>query len=140
MVLTTMQSIAIIAVCGICTLLERALPFLIFSGRAVPEPVRYLGRVLPMAIMATLVIYCLKGISFSSAAGFAPLLIASAVTAILHLWKRSTLISILWHCLLYGSGAACICIILHNFNRKTLRIFSIRRVLFFNFLIVIFGL
>ena len=86
MVLTTMQSIAIIAVCGICTLLERALPFLIFSGRAVPE--------LPMAIMATLVIYCLKGISFSSAAGFAPLLIASAVTAILHLWKRSTLISI----------------------------------------------
>ena len=45
MVLTTMQSIAIIAVCGICTLLERALPFLIFSGRAVPEPVRYLGRV-----------------------------------------------------------------------------------------------
>ena len=94
MVLTTIQSIAIIAVCGICTLLERALPFLIFSGRAVPEPVRYLGRVLPMAIMATLVIYCLKGISFSSAAGFAPLLIASAVTAILHLWKRSTLISI----------------------------------------------
>ena len=91
MVLTTMQSIAIIAVCGICTLLERAL---IFSGRAVPEPVRYLGRVLPMAIMATLVIYCLKGISFSSAAGFAPLLIASAVTAVLHLWKRSTLISI----------------------------------------------
>ena len=80
MVLTTMQSIAIIAVCGICTLLERALPFLIFSGRAVPEPVRYLGRVLPMAIMATLVIYCLKGISFSS--------------AILQLWKRSTLISI----------------------------------------------
>ena len=53
-----------------------------------------LSGVLPMAIMATLVIYCLKGISFSSAAGFAPLLIASAVTAILHLWKRSTLISI----------------------------------------------
>lgn len=100
MVLTTMQSIQIIAVCGICTLLTRALPFLIFSGREVPEPVRYLGRVLPMAIMATLVIYCLKGISFSSAAGFAPLLIASALTAVLHLWKRSTLISIL-------CGTAC---------------------------------
>lgn len=108
MVLTTMQSIAIIAVCGICTLLERALPFLIFSGRAVPEPVRYLGRVLPMAIMATLVIYCLKGISFSSAAGFAPLLIASAVTAILHLWKEvpssafSAALSAIWlWCSLY---------------------------------------
>ena len=92
MVLTTMQSIAIIAVCGICTLLERALPFLIFSGK---QPFHALEvDVLPMAIMATLVIYCLKGITFSSAAGFAPLLIASAVTAVLHLWKRSTLISI----------------------------------------------
>lgn len=94
MALTTIQSISIIAVCGICTLLTRALPFLIFGGRAVPEPVRYLGRVLPMAIMATLVIYCLRGISFSSAAGFAPPLLAAGVTVLLHLWKRSTLISI----------------------------------------------
>lgn len=94
MVLTPAQSIAIIAVCAICTLFERAFPFLIFRGKEVPEIVRYLGRVLPMAIMATLVMYCLKGISFSSAAGFAPMLIASAVTAILHIWKRNTMLSI----------------------------------------------
>ena len=94
MVLTPAQSIAIIAVCAICTLIERAFPFLIFRGKEVPEIVRYLGRVLPMAIMATLVMYCLKGITFSSAAGFAPMLIASAVTALLHLWKRSTMLSI----------------------------------------------
>ena len=100
MTISTTQSILIIAVCGICTVLERALPFLIFRGKEVPESIRYLGRVLPMAIMATLVIYCLKGISFSSAAGFVPLLTASALTAVLHLWKRSTLISIL-------GGTAC---------------------------------
>ena len=94
MVLTPAQSIAIIAVCAICTLIERAFPFLIFRGKEVPEIVRYLGRVLPMAIMATLVMYCLKGITFSSAAGFAPMLIASAVTALLHLRKRSTMLSI----------------------------------------------
>ena len=94
MVLTPAQSIAIIAVCALCTLFERAFPFLIFRGKEVPEIIRYLGGVLPMAIMATLVMYCLKGISFSSTAGFAPTLIASAATALLHLWKRNTMLSI----------------------------------------------
>ena len=94
MVLTTTQSIIIIAICALCTLLERAFPFLIFRGKEVPEIVRYLGRVLPMAIMATLVMYCLKGISFSSAAGFAPMLIASALTALLHIWRGNTMLSI----------------------------------------------
>lgn len=94
MVLSTTQSILIIAVCALCTFAERALPFLLFCGKEVPEIVRYLGRVLPMAIMATLVMYCLKGITFSSAAGFAPPLIASALTALLHIWKRNTMLSI----------------------------------------------
>lgn len=94
MVLSTTQSILIIAVCALCTFVERALPFLLFRGKEVPEIVRYLGRVLPMAIMVTLVMYCLKGITFSSAAGFAPPLIASALTALLHIWKRNTMLSI----------------------------------------------
>ena len=94
MMISATQSIAIIAVCALCTFLERALPFLIFRGKEVPDIVRYLGRVLPMAIMATLVMYCLKSISFASAAGFAPMLIASAVTAALHLWKSNTMLSI----------------------------------------------
>ena len=94
MALSTTQSILIIAVCALCTFAERALPFLLFRGKEVPEIVRYLGRVLPMAIMATLVMYCLKGITFSSAAGFAPPLIASALTALLHIWKRNTMLSI----------------------------------------------
>ena len=94
MVLTPTQSIIIIAICAICTFLERAFPFLIFRGKEVPEIVRYLGRVLPMAIMATLVMYCLKGISFSSVAGWAPMLIASAITAFLHIWKGNTMLSI----------------------------------------------
>ena len=94
MAISATQSILIIAVCAFCTLIERALPFLIFRGKEVPEIVRYLGRVLPMAIMATLVMYCLKGITFSSIAGFAPPLIASALTAFLHIWKRNTMLSI----------------------------------------------
>mgnify|MGYP003301103446 CR=1 FL=1 len=94
MAISTTESILIIAVCAICTFAERALPFIIFRGKEVPEIVRYLGRILPMAIMATLVMYCIKGISFASLAGCAPILIASAVTALLHLWKGMTMLSI----------------------------------------------
>lgn len=88
------RSILIIAVCVLCTLLERALPFLVFRGREVPGAVRYLGGVLPMAVMATLVVYCLRDTAFTSLAGFAPQAIAVAVVVGLHLWRRSALMSI----------------------------------------------
>ena len=64
--------IAVIAICAAVTLFERAVPFLIFRGGRVPEPVRYLGGVLPMAIISTLIFYCLRGVSFSSAAARLP--------------------------------------------------------------------
>ena len=86
--------IAVIAICAVCTTLERAIPFLIFRGKDIPEPVSYLGKVLPMAIMMTLVFYCVRNITFGSAAGWAPQLIACAVTALLHLWKGNTMLSI----------------------------------------------
>ncbi|MDO4811000.1 MAG: AzlD domain-containing protein [Eubacteriales bacterium] len=88
------RSILIILICGICTYLERALPFVVFHGREVPAAVRYLGKVLPMAIMATLVIYCIKDISFTAPGTCLPYLIGIAVTALVHLWKRNNLLSI----------------------------------------------
>lgn len=95
MAISASQSILIIAVCVICTFIERAFPFVIFRKGEVPEVIRYLGKVLPMAIMATLVIYCIKGISFTAAANWLPTLIACAVTAALHLWRHNAFISIL---------------------------------------------
>jgi branched-subunit amino acid transport protein AzlD len=86
--------ISVIAVCAGCTFLERAFPFLLFRGKTVPEPVSTLGKLLPMAIITTLVFYCLRNISFSEPAAWAPQVIASAVTVILHLWKGSTMLSI----------------------------------------------
>lgn len=93
-------SVLIIAVCVLCTFVERALPFLIFGSRPVPRVVRYLGKVLPLAIMTTLLVYCLRSIEFSALAGWVPALLAVAVTAGLHLWKRNTLVSIV-------GGTAC---------------------------------
>lgn len=88
------QSLMIMLICGVCTFATRALPFLIFGNRPVPEKVKYLGRVLPMAVMATLVIYCIRGISFTAAGEFLPELISLAAVTALHLWKRNTLLSV----------------------------------------------
>lgn len=87
--------IAMIAVIAVVTMLLRFLPFMIFGERKTPEFVDYLGKYLPYAIMAMLVVYCLKGITFTSAPFGIPEIIAVAVTAGLHVWKRNTLISII---------------------------------------------
>ena len=89
------RSLLILAVCILCTQLERALPFLLFGGREVPKIVRYLGRILPMAVMATLVVYCLRGTTFDALGNFLPQLIAVAVVVALHLWRRNTFLSII---------------------------------------------
>lgn len=88
------HDLAIVAVAALVTLLIRALPFALFSRGNPPCVITYLGRVLPATVMAILVVYCLKGISFGALSGFAPALIAVAVTAALHAWKRNTLLSI----------------------------------------------
>ena len=89
------HKILLIAVIALITVLTRSLPFLIFRGNAQTPPlVSYLGRVLPYAIMAMLVVYCLKGVSFAAAPYGAPELLAVATVVVLHLWRRNTLLSI----------------------------------------------
>ena len=76
MTLSVGQSIAIIAVCAACTFLERWLPWLLFGRRAVPKVVEYLGKILPMAVMVSLLGYCLRGMQFSYAGAWVPQVIA----------------------------------------------------------------
>lgn len=93
--------IGLIAVVSICTFLTRLFPFVVFGRKGTPSPaVRYLGEVLPGAVIAVLIIYCLKGIDFAVPATFLPNIIAIAVVAVLHIWKRNNLLSI-------GVGTAC---------------------------------
>lgn len=100
--LTTGQAIASIAVMAGVTFLTRVLPFLLFDrGESPPRLVLYLGRVLPPAIIAMLIIYCLRGISFTAPAGWAPQLISVAVVVVLHLWKKNNLLSIFGGTILY---------------------------------------
>ena len=100
--LTTGQAIAAIAVMAVVTFLTRALPFLLFDhGESPPKVVLYLGRVLPPAVIAMLIVYCLRDLSFASAASWAPAVIASLVTVGLHLWKHNNLLSIFGGTVLY---------------------------------------
>lgn len=89
------EEIATIALCALATILTRAVPFLVFSGKKPTPPyVRYLGDALPAAIFAMLVVYCLKDVTWLAAPHGVPELLGITVTAVLHLWKRQFLFSI----------------------------------------------
>ena len=102
-----MSTIAkVLIICAIVTFLERAFPFIIFHGKNIPPYIEYLGKMLPMAIICTLVFYCLRNINFTSNSAYLPQIAACAATALLHLWKGNTLISIF--------GGTAVCMLLSN--------------------------
>lgn len=94
--MSNIHSVLIVAVCALVTIGLRFLPFVIFRGdRPTPPYIVYLGKVLPYAIMGMLVVFCLKNVSLTAAPHGLPEFIACALTALLHVWKRNTLISII---------------------------------------------
>lgn len=73
----------------------RFLPFLIFrNDEKRPAVITYLGEVLPYGVMGMLVVYCLKNVTLLSAPHGLPEFLAVAAVALLHIWKRNTLLSI----------------------------------------------
>lgn len=96
-----LHAAALIAVIALVTAGLRFLPFLIFGeNRKTPPLITYLGQVLPYAIMGMLVVYCLKDMTLTAAPFGIPEVIGCAVVALLHVWKRNTLLSI-------GTGTVC---------------------------------
>lgn len=90
-----LHSLLMVLVVALVTAATRFLPFLLFSGkRKTPRLLVHLSNVLPCAIMGMLVVYCLKDISFLSAPYGIPELLGCAAVALLHIWKRNTLLSI----------------------------------------------
>lgn len=93
--MTDLQILLSIAVITIVTAATRFAPFVLWGGnKKTPEIIAKLGKTLPFAVMGMLVVFCLKEISFTSLSGFLPTLISAVVTAVLYVWKRNTLISI----------------------------------------------
>lgn len=95
MPLTTEKAILVILVAAVCTFATRLFPFALFGGKKeVPKFVKYLGDILPVAIIGILIIYCLRDFMNGDINIILPQLIAVAATALVHLWKRNTLLSI----------------------------------------------
>lgn len=89
------QRLLTIAVVALGTMLTRFLPFQIFSaGKPTPAYVRFLGAALPPAVFSLLVVYCLRNVDLFSGSHGLPEILAVAVVAALHLWKRQMLLSI----------------------------------------------
>ncbi len=93
--MTLAQQILTIAICALATMATRFLPFLVFhEGRPTPPLVIYLGKALPSAIFAMLVVYSLRNVDVLGQSHGLPELLAIVVTVALHLWKRQMLVSI----------------------------------------------
>ena len=93
--MTLAEQILTIAICALATMATRFLPFLVFrGGRPTPPLVIYLGKALPSAIFAMLVVYSLRNVDVLSQSHGLPELLAIVVTVALHLWKRQMLVSI----------------------------------------------
>lgn len=93
--MTLTQQIITIIMIILGTMTTRFLPFLVFpSDKPTPKYVQYLGKMLPAAALGLLVIYCFKDISLFTGNHAIPELIAVAVVAFLHIWKRQMFLSI----------------------------------------------
>jgi branched-subunit amino acid transport protein AzlD len=84
-----------VACAALATLITRALPFLLFGTREPPAFVVYLGRVLPPAVMAMLVVFCLKDTPVLTSPFGLPELLAVSATAGLYLWRKNMLLAVL---------------------------------------------
>lgn len=94
--------ICIMAVVAFVTVFTRVLPFALFGGKkGMPKMIGYLGRVLPAAIIAALVVYCFKELVVQATSDRLCSLAAGAAVVFLHLWKRNTLLSIAGGTILY---------------------------------------
>ena len=98
-----------ILVCAVCTFAVRLAPFALFNGkRGMPEAMRRIALKMPPAIIAVLVVYCLKGLPAAGTENVLVTLFSVVAVVALHLWRRNTLLSI-------ASGTALYMALLHFF-------------------------
>ncbi|MCR5250758.1 MAG: AzlD domain-containing protein [Lachnospiraceae bacterium] len=89
-----MRAAILIALMALTTMALRFLPFLVF-GKKTPKYISYLGKVLPQAIIALLIVYCLKDVSLTTHPFGIPELLAGISVVVMQVWKRNAVLSIL---------------------------------------------
>ena len=93
--LDMVSSLVMIAAVAIATFATRAASFVVFpKGKEVPPTVKYIGMVLPPAVIGMLVVYCLRSTQLFAYPYGIPELIACLAVIGLHAWKRNVLLSV----------------------------------------------
>ena len=95
-----MTAVILISAMALTTIALRALPFLVF-GKRTPRYISYLGKVLPQALIALLVVYCLKDVSVTVRPFGQPELIAGISVIAMQAWRRNAVLSILLGTVIY---------------------------------------
>ena len=93
--LDMVSSLIMIAAVAITTFATRAASFLAFpKNKEVPPTVRYIGIILPPAVIGMLVVYCLRETQLFAYPYGLPELIACLAVIGLHAWRRNVLLSV----------------------------------------------
>ena len=93
--LDMVSSLVMIAAVAIATFATRAASFIVFpKDREIPPTVKYIGAVLPPAVIGMLVVYCLRSTQVFAYPYGLPELIACLAVIGLHAWRRNVLLSV----------------------------------------------
>ncbi|MDR2898256.1 MAG: AzlD domain-containing protein [Spirochaetaceae bacterium] len=79
----------------------RAFPFVLFSRRKPPKLLIFIEKYIPPMIMAVLVVYCFKSVSFTVAPFGIPELGSLLFVVLVHLWQKNAMLSIFGGTILY---------------------------------------
>lgn len=104
--MTVVERLLSIAIAALANFATRVAPFLLFAhshnGKSEISPcIEGLGKFLPPAIMALLVVYCFRNVNFLGGTHGLPELLAAGVTIEAHLWKRNMFLSLIVGTLTY---------------------------------------
>lgn len=108
--ITNEKAMLAIAIAAVCTFLTRVIPFALFGGkREMPPFLKKLADILPLAMIAVLVVYCLKDTVNQNVSQNLVTLVACVVVCILHWIKGNTLLSIAAGTVIYMVGLQIFC-------------------------------
>ena len=88
--MSKIQQFVIILIVAFATMITRFLPFIVFpANKETPSYIKYLGNVLPAAVLGLLVVYSLKDVSIFNEFHALPEAISIAVIVILHFLEKA---------------------------------------------------
>lgn len=102
MINTEINCVILILVAALVTFFLRALPFIIFSRNGqMPETVKRAANSLPPAIIAVLVVYCVRADALDLSERTIAMAVSLCLVIAIHVLKRNTLLSVFTGTILY---------------------------------------